>query len=83
MDSKMASGAYQCPHCERKCQSSNALENHIRVHTGEKPFGCPVEGCATRFKQKSQQYSHMRNRHFIDTNMLPKGRKGYLLPDSM
>ena len=25
----------------------------------------------------------MRNRHFIDTNMLPKGRKGYMLPETM
>lgn len=53
------------------------------MHTGEKPFGCPVEGCMMRFKQKSQQYSHMRNKHHIDTNLLPKSKKGYVLPESI
>ena len=25
----------------------------------------------------------MRNKHHIDTNMLPKGKKGFMLPDSI
>ena len=25
----------------------------------------------------------MRNKHHIDTNMLPKGKKGYILPESI
>ena len=42
-----------CPHCGRKAQNACALENHIRIHTGEEPFHCPVLGCLKRFKQRS------------------------------
>ena len=42
-----------CKWCGRKCQSASALENHIRIHTGESLFPCPVLTCNRRFKQRS------------------------------
>ena len=46
-------------------------------------FACPIEGCQMRFKQKSQQYSHMRNKHQIDTQMLGRSgsRKEFVIPN--
>lgn len=69
-------GKFQCPKCLRKCQSQHALDNHVRVHTGEKPFPCLVPGCNKFFKQKSQQYSHMRNAHNYNTDLLKSAGNG-------
>lgn len=29
-----------CPHCSKQFNNTVALDNHVRVHTGEKPFAC-------------------------------------------
>eukprot|EP00347_Sterkiella_histriomuscorum_P012959 403366561 len=40
---------------------------------------CAIEGCGKSFKQKSQQYSHMRGAHQYNTDFLKtKGNSGYL-----
>ncbi|CDW83668.1 zinc finger protein 831-like [Stylonychia lemnae] len=67
-------GKFECPHCSRRCQSQHAMDNHVRVHTGEKPFPCLVPGCDKFFKQKSQQYSHMRNSHNYNTDLLKNAK---------
>jgi uncharacterized Zn-finger protein len=46
-------GKFQCDLCGRRCKSNHAFENHRRVHTGEKPFTCLIDGCGKTFKQKS------------------------------
>ena len=28
-------GSHACEYCGRRCQSMSALENHVRIHTGE------------------------------------------------
>lgn len=74
----MGTGRYLCEVCGRRCQSVHAMENHKRVHTGEKPFLCLVEGCTKSFKQKSQQFSHMRNAHQYNTDNLKSQPNSFL-----
>ncbi|XP_063298554.1 zinc finger protein ZIC 4-like isoform X1 [Pelobates fuscus] len=62
-------GAEQCNHvcfweeCPREGKPFKAkykLVNHIRVHTGEKPFPCPFPGCGKVFARSENLKIHKR-----------------------
>ena len=36
---------YTCFLCDYKDKSARAVDNHLRKHTGEKPFECKVGEC--------------------------------------
>jgi len=46
-----------CQICRKILQSSFALEQHMRIHTGERPFECHV--CGKRFNLKGNLSKHM------------------------
>ncbi|XP_058053371.1 gastrula zinc finger protein XlCGF8.2DB-like [Anopheles bellator] len=48
---------YQCPHCPDKFELQWRLKDHIRIHTGEKPFMCKV--CDTSFHAATKLRTHM------------------------
>ncbi|XP_064093074.1 longitudinals lacking protein, isoforms H/M/V-like isoform X33 [Macrobrachium nipponense] len=52
------SKVHQCHFCGYIASSSTNLANHIRTHTGEKPFVCPH--CPFRAAQKENLKSHIR-----------------------
>lgn len=67
---------HPCPSCVMRFLRPSALEQHIRVHTGEKPFPCPFRGCnrhkrAEWFSVKSNATRHVGTVHRNDA--LPEG----------
>ncbi|TNV85705.1 hypothetical protein FGO68_gene4796 [Halteria grandinella] len=53
--------AYICTFqgCEKIFPKWHNLFDHIRIHTGEKPFKCPVKGCNATFNQTANQKKHI------------------------
>ncbi|XP_042901460.1 zinc finger protein 672-like isoform X5 [Parasteatoda tepidariorum] len=46
-----------CSTCDYSTWNKAHLKRHMAVHTGEKPFACPV--CGRRFSLKWNMKSHM------------------------
>ncbi|KAK6196071.1 zinc finger protein ZIC 4 [Patella vulgata] len=49
-----------CPRDGRSFKAKYKLVNHVRVHTGEKPFPCPFPGCGKVFARSENLKIHKR-----------------------
>lgn len=54
---------YGCEECGKRFYRADALKNHQRIHSGEKPFACWVEGCQKSFRQRGDRDKHVKSRH--------------------
>lgn len=58
---------YECSYCKKQFDSKGKLDDHIRTHTGEKPFGCIY--CERKFSKKCNLQRHLR-RHTGERNYI-------------
>ena len=52
---------FKCPTCPVTCQGLAGLQEHLRIHTGERPFSC--KECSATFKRIQTLKKHVRNVH--------------------
>jgi len=79
-----------CPHCNKEVKYGAGLIHHVRIHTGERPYFCPVSGCTFRSATKNNLKVHLSGKlHGWDVLMQfahifdrPKKKRHYSdLPD--
>ena len=51
---------FSCSLCGKKVVSKQNLIEHEYIHTGDKPFECPIPGCGKRYRQSSQLCVHKK-----------------------
>lgn len=52
---------YSCAVCDYSCKQKSHIDQHARVHTGEKPYKCTY--CDYRSTTKSNITKHEQNKH--------------------
>ena len=64
---------YNCSQCGKSFRAKADVKVHSRIHTGERPYWCPVSGCGKAFNDRSSFRRHkmVHARGRVDSKSLP------------
>ncbi|CBK21060.2 uncharacterized protein [Blastocystis hominis] len=62
---------FRCDECGKYFSASRSLILHKKIHTGIRPFTCPVEGCGKSFYVNAQLVRHSFSHSNIRTEKCP------------
>ncbi|XP_017298230.1 zinc finger protein 76-like [Diaphorina citri] len=49
-----------CPECKKTFSSAHHMKVHLRIHSGIRPYKCPVEYCEKAFSTQYSRKAHIR-----------------------
>ena len=65
---KLKSGNFECPYCQKTFPRLSNIQDHINIHTGEKPHECPH--CDQTFAQRNARFAHIENEHKVNLKII-------------
>ena len=61
---------YKCIECPKSFKTRTQLKVHSRIHSGEKPFLCPVLECTYRSTTRGNMKLHLCSKHKFPNNVV-------------
>ncbi|RKO92225.1 hypothetical protein BDK51DRAFT_14372, partial [Blyttiomyces helicus] len=60
-----------CSRQQKPFSKRHKIHNHLRIHTGERPFDCPVESCGKRFSRQDGLNTHIKTHSNVKPFVCP------------
>lgn len=54
-----------CSRMHKPFTKRHKIQNHVRIHTGERPFACPVADCGKKFSRQDGLNTHIKVSHLF------------------